>query len=209
MSSADRRCRTVRARAEQRRPDGQVRFSDWPHLLYAMRENVAWSLRAGAGLAVAAFVIGVYWVLYDRYRELGDLLADGVQLADFGDHAVWSSALLLGLGTATAVAVGSLLWWVIVEQWDRSSITRRGSLAGGLTGALVPYLVTAMLVTYSGLGSGLEPRDAIIILLVGLIGLFVVGWISVPAGTMLGYLFALRRGDGVTPIWRSLRRRFE
>lgn len=176
-------------------------------LVEQMRDDVAWSLRAGAGLSVAAFVIGAYWLLYQEHREIAELLSDGVQSADFADPALAGSAVLLALGTGTTAIVGTLTWWAIVERLDGSSITRRGAIAGGITGALVVYLVTATIMTIPGGGSRIGPSNVGFRLLVGLLGLVVLGWASIPAGTVLGYLLALHRGEDVTPIWRVLAER--
>lgn len=171
-----------------------------------MDEKTEWSLRAVAVLAFAAFVAAVDLYVLATYAEISETLADGIQPSDLAALEPRFFASFVASATVAGGLVGGPAWWVVVEQWDRSSVTRRGALAGGLTGAgAVPVAMLGLVAL--GPWIGLGPADLIGAILAGLIGIVVVGWATIPVGAIAGYLFALRRGDGVTPVWRTLRRR--
>jgi hypothetical protein len=109
--------------------------------------------------------------------------------------------LLLAAGTAFIVGglVGRVMWKVIVDSSDRWTLPIRGALAGGLTGWISISPIAMVLFTvgqYSsitGLINSLASPTAFAefafgFVLLGVIGTFVVGWITVPTAAITGYV---------------------
>lgn len=147
-----------------------------------MREETRWSLTAAAVLAVAGFVawIGLFFL--------------GI---------VWQIHFVPA--TVAGGVVGYPAWLLVVERRVGWSVTRRGAFAGGLAGVLAVPVGGGFL---GALGLGPHPGTVLAGLWFGFLGLIFVGWITVPTGIVAGYLLALRRGEGVTPVWRLVARPF-
>lgn len=146
----------------------------------AMREETRWSLTAAAVFAVAGVVasIGLYAL------RIGGLI-------------------FFVLAPVAGGVVGYPAWLLVVERREGWSVTRRGAVAGGLAGILAVPMTVGF---FGALHAGPHIATPFLGLWGGFIGLIVVGWITVPAGAIAGYLLALRRGEGVTPVWRLVAR---
>lgn len=173
-----------------------------------MRASRRWSLRAAGGLGLTAFGVAFAWAVVILYADGGESLRDGVTA---GDLAVLDPVAILGFGGVAAVAgalVGGFAWAVVVERWDRWSVTRRGALAGACTGFLaVPVAVAAIAPLFDAPGDPTTLESVGGGLVFGLLGLLLVGWTTVPAGAATGYVLALWRADDATPVWWRLAER--
>jgi hypothetical protein len=115
-------------------------------------------------------------------------------------------AWLLVAAPAAAFVSGKLLWWLLMERGDRSG-TARGVLTGAIAGTVAHYLCWYLLIgasfachaiTGGCMGSlGDAPIDPLRALpaaaLYSGISLVFYGWLTIPAGGLLGGLLATAR----------------
>lgn len=114
-------------------------------------------------------------------------------------------ATFLLAAPAAAFATGALLWWQMLERSGTRTIGR-GALAGGLAGALAHYPCWLMLMfaaaachaVFPGCmasvgGPPIDPLNALWAAGVySLFSLYFVGWLTVPAGAVIGAVLAWR-----------------
>jgi hypothetical protein len=112
----------------------------------------------------------------------------------------WSIVVASGVA---AVAVSYVLWRVLGSPAKALS-TRRGVLAGALTGLLAHPVAWYLAVVWTYLrGHALFPNSKLVGPIEGLpvslvysfFGLILTGWLTVPAGAIAGWLLARRRGS--------------
>lgn len=171
----------------------------------AMDESHRWSLRAAFGFALILFGVAFAWAVVSLYVTSTETLRDGLNAADL---AVFEPVLIGAVGGVAAVGgalVGGPAWAVVVERWDRWSITRRGALAGACTGFFaVPVAAALVAPAFEAPADPTVPEAVVGGFVIGLIGLVVVGWTTIPAGAATGYALALWRADDATPVWSGL-----
>lgn len=172
-----------------------------------MREETYWSVRACGALALTAFLVAALWYVLGTYSGSTETLADGLGPEDLAVFSLREGAAFVGGATVGGGLIGGPAWRILVEGWDRWSITRRGALAGGLTGCFAVPFTAAILFAATDTNGFPLWEDLLAGLFVGLFGILFAGWVTVPAGAIAGYLLALARDDDAEPVWRTVGRR--
>lgn len=109
--------------------------------------------------------------------------------------------LLLAAGTALIVGglVGRAMWWLIVDSSNRWTTPIRGAIAGGLTGWISISPMAMVLFTFgryssiTGFINALASPTAFLefafgFILLGILGTFGIGWITIPTAAVVGYI---------------------
>lgn len=158
-----------------------------------MDESRRWTLLATVTCATVAGGGTFAWELLGTYLGSAETLRDGVTTADVAVLSPVKLFTMAGTGAIAGALVGGPSWAVLVEYWTRSSVTRRGTIAGAVAAALVIPVWLGLFSTVQRSGEVVQV-DALLV--VSLLALLVGGWATVPIGAVVGYLLArLRRGD--------------
>lgn len=169
-----------------------------------MDESRRWSLRAAFGFGLAAFGVAFAWVVLGSYTSSRETLRDGVTAADLAVLSSSQALAFVGAATVAGALVGGPAWALLVERWDRWSITRRGALAGAWTGCLAVPVSMGLLSVADATTAASALENVLVGLVLGLVGVVVVGWTTIPAGAATGYILALWRADDAKPVWGGL-----
>lgn len=130
-------------------------------------------------------------------------LATGLLILYFSGD--FDKAMFLLAAPLAAFATGALIWWQMLERSYTRSVGR-GAFAGGLAGALAHYLCWLILMLgtaachamtngcTASLGDApIDPLNALWAAGVySLFSLYFVGWLTVPAGAVIGGVLAWR-----------------
>lgn len=166
-----------------------------------------WTSRAALAFGLLAYHLSLFGYVVGTYTSSLEHLRDGLTRADFAVFSLREGALYVGSATLATALVGAALWYLLGERVERWTLRRRGALAGALTGLIsIPATLAPAFASTTDLG----PASALAVaVLLGLTaGLLFAGWLTVPAGALVGYALARRRSEATDTLAALVRRRF-